>query len=98
MFIIGNFLKAIAVVINYTLTLFMWVVIARAVLSWVNPDPYNPIVRFIYNITEPILHPIRTRIPFLGGFDISPIIVIFGVIFLQNFLVASLVRLSATLL
>lgn len=98
MFVIGNFLKATAVIANYTLTLFMWVIIARAVLSWVNPDPYNPIVRFIYNITEPVLHPIRSRIPFMGGIDLSPLIVIFGVIFLQHFVVDSLMRLSASLL
>jgi len=98
MFIIGNLLKAVAVVLNYGLTLFMWVVIARAILSWVNPDPYNPIVRFIYNVTEPILQPIRARIPFAIGIDISPIVVILGVIFLQTFLVESLMRLSANLL
>lgn len=98
MFIIGNFLKAVAVVLNYGLTLFMWVVIARAILSWVNPDPYNPIVRFIYNVTEPVLQPIRSRIPFAIGIDISPIVVILGVIFLQTFLVESLMRLSANLL
>lgn len=98
MFILGNFLKAAAVVIDYGLTIFMWVVIARAILSWVNPDPYNPIVRFIYNVTEPILYPIRSRIPFGAGIDISPIIVILGVIFLQHFVVDSLMRLSMTLL
>jgi YggT family protein len=77
----------------------MWIVIARAVLSWVNPDPYNPIVRFIHNVTEPVLYRIRTRIPVdFGGIDFSPIIVILGVVFLQNFVVSSLLRLSATFL
>jgi len=46
MFVIGNFLKAVAIVLNYILSFYMWIVVARAVLSWVNPDPYNPIVRF----------------------------------------------------
>jgi len=96
MFIIGNLLKAIAVVLNYTLHFYMWIVIARAVLSWVNPDPYNPIVRFIHNITEPVLYRIRAKLPFdFGGIDFSPIIVILGIIFLQNFVVSSLFRLSA---
>jgi YggT family protein len=75
----------------------MWIVIARAILSWVNPDPYNPIVRFIHNVTEPVLYRIRSKIPInFGGIDFSPIIVILGVIFLQNFVVNSLLRLSTT--
>jgi YggT family protein len=75
----------------------MWIVIARAILSWVNPDPYNPIVRFIHNVTEPVLYRIRAKIPVsFGGIDFSPIIVILGVIFLQNFVVNSLLRLSVT--
>jgi YggT family protein len=96
MFILGNFLRAIAIVLDYALTFFLWIVIARAVLSWVNPDPYNPIVRFIHNVTEPVLYRIRSKIPVnVGGIDFSPIIVILGVVFLQNFVVKSLVRLSA---
>ena len=95
MFIIGNFLKAVAVVLHYVLTFYMWIVVARAVLSWVNPDPYNPIVRFIHNVTEPVLYRIRTRIPVdFGGIDFSPIIVILCVIFLENFIVNSLFELS----
>ena len=96
MFIIGNLLKAVAVVLNYVLHFYMWIVIARAVLSWVNPDPYNPIVRFIHNVTEPVLYRIRTKLPLdFGGIDFSPIIVILGIIFLQNFVVSSLFRMSA---
>ncbi|MDX2496648.1 MAG: YggT family protein [Desulfobacterales bacterium] len=96
MFIVGNFLMAVAVILRYVLTFYMWIVIARAVLSWVNPDPYNPIVRFIHNVTEPVLYRIRKKIPVnFGGIDFSPIIVILGVIFLQNFVVNSLLRLSA---
>ncbi len=99
MFIIGNFLKAVAIVLNYVLTFYMWIVVARAVLSWVNPDPYNPIVRFIHSVTEPILDPIRTRLPVgFGSIDISPIIVILAVVFLQNFVVNSLLRLSMSLM
>jgi len=99
MFVIGNFLKAVAVVLHYVLSFYMWIIIARAVLSWVNPDPYNPIVRFIHNVTEPVLYRIRTRIPVnLGGIDFSPIIVILGIIFLQNFVVSSLFQLSKTLM
>jgi len=97
MFIIGNFIRAVAIILHYVLTFYMWIVIARAILSWVNPDPYNPIVRFIHNVTEPVLYRIRTKIPVsFGGIDFSPIIIILGVIFLQNFVVNSLLRLSTT--
>jgi YggT family protein len=99
MFVIGNFLYALAVVVDYALTIYLWLVIARAVLSWVSPDPYNPIVRFIHNVTEPVLYRIRRLVPLdLGGIDISPIIVIMAVIFLQKFLVGSLVGLSRTMM
>jgi len=98
MFIMGNFFKAIAVVLDYALSIFMWIIIARAVLSWVNPDPYNNIVRFITSVTEPVLYQIRKRIPFdLGGLDVSPIIAILIVIFLQTFVVGSLHRLAYNL-
>lgn len=91
MFVMANFLTAIAVVLDYALTLYMWIVVAGAVLSWVNPDPYNPIVRFINNATEPVFYQIRRRLPVsFGGIDISPIIVILAIIFLQTFVVNSL--------
>ena len=99
MYVIGYFLKALAVILNIIIFGFMWIVIARALLSWVSPDPYNPIVRFIHNVTEPVLYPIRKRLPlFAGGIDFSPIIVILACYFLQMFLVNSLVRLSASFL
>ena len=98
MFIISNLLIAVAKVVDIALTLFMWIVIARAVLSWVSPDPYNPIVRFIHNITEPVLYQIRKRVPLnFGGIDFSPIIVLLAVIFLQRFAVASLIELAQSL-
>lgn len=95
MFIIGNFLAAVAKIIDIALTLYMWIIIGRAVISWVNPDPYNPIVRFLTAITEPLLYPIRRRLPLsLGGMDFSPIIVILVIIFVQSFLVRSLAELA----
>ena len=85
MYIVGYFLMAAAKVMDVVLLFFMWVVIARAVLSWVNPDPYNAIVRFIHNATEPILYPIRSKLPVhYGGIDFSPIIVFLVVIFFAN--------------
>jgi len=98
MLILANFFQAIAVVLNYALTLYMWIVIAGAVLSWVSPDPYNPIVRFINTVTEPVFYQIRKRLPVnFGGLDISPIIVILTIIFLQTFVVNSLHGLSRTI-
>jgi YggT family protein len=96
MFVVSNFLVAIAKILNLGLTLYMWVIIGRAIISWVNPDPYNPIVRFLNAVTEPVLSPIRKRLPFsLGGLDFSPIIVILAIIFLQSFVVESLIQMAA---
>ena len=91
MFLIKNLFFATAVVLDYVLIFFMWIIIARAVLSWVNPDPYNPIVRFIHNVTEPVFYRLRRFLPLsFGGMDFSPIVVILGIIFLRQFLVESL--------
>jgi YggT family protein len=91
MLILSNFFEAIAVVLDYALTLYMWIVVAGAVLSWVSPDPYNPIVRFINTVTEPVFYQIRKRLPVnFGGIDLSPILVILAIIFLQTFVVNSL--------
>jgi len=99
MFVFGYFLMAITKILDLVLLCYMWIVIARAVLSWVNPDPFNPIVRFIHNITEPVLYRIRTFLPAsFGGIDFSPIIVFLVVIFLRTFVVGSLFRLSSSLL
>jgi YggT family protein len=98
MFVISNFLVAVAKVLDIALTIFMWIIIARAILSWVSPDPYNPIVRFIHNITEPVLYQIRRKIPLnFGGMDFSPIIILLAIIFLQQFVVQSLHQFAMTL-
>lgn len=82
--IIGYFLIALARVIEAVLTIYMWIIIARAVLSWVNPDPYNPIVRFIHNVTEPVLYRIRRSLPVsYSGIDFSPIVVFLAIMFLK---------------
>ena len=98
MFVAANLIQAVAVVIDYLLWAYMWIVIARAILSWVNPDPYNPIVRFLYNATEPVLWRIRRALPlFAGGIDFSPLIVFAVILFLQAFLVRSLYDLAQTI-
>ena len=99
MYVVGYFLMALAKVLNMVLVFYMWVVIARAVLSWVSPDPFNPIVRFIHNITEPVLYQIRRTLPVsFGGVDVSPIIVILAIFFMKEFMVNSLIRFSASLI
>ena len=91
MFVAGNLLSALATVVDMALTFYMWVLIIRAFLSWVNPDPYNPIVQFLYKVTEPVLYPVRRAIGGLGlGIDLSPLVVILVIVFLQQFLVATL--------
>ena len=91
MFILGNMLSAIAVILDIVLTIYMWIIIVRALLSWVNPDPYNPIVQFLFSITEPVMARVRQLIPMRSmGIDFSPIILILVIIFLQEFLVNSL--------
>ena len=98
MLVFRNLLVAVATVVDYVLVFFMFITIARAVLSWVSPDPYNPIVRFIHNVTEPVLFQIRKRLPMMyGGIDFSPIVVILIIIFLRIFVVNSLEGLAESL-
>lgn len=97
MFIIGNFLNALARLIDFTLSAYMWVVIGRAIISWVNADPYNPVVRFLHEVTEPVLSRIRRLLPVMGGLDLSPMILIMAIIFLQSFLVPTLKRIAFAL-
>ena len=98
MFAIRNLLIALATVIDIALVALMFITIARAVLSWVSPDPYNPIVRFIHNVTEPVLYQIRKRLPMMyGGIDFSPIVVILIIIFLRIFVVNSLEGLAQSI-
>lgn len=92
---LGNFLEAVARILDIALTIYMWIVIISALISWVNPDPYNPIVRFLRNATEPVYRKIRKFIPtYFGGIDIAPLIVILIIVFLQTFLVNSILDLA----
>ncbi|MGD9822883.1 YggT family protein [Desulfobacter sp.] len=98
MLILSNFFMAVAIVLDYALNIYMWIVIASAVLSWVNPDPYNPIVRFLRKATEPVFYQIRKHLPVtFGGLDLSPIVVFLLIIFMQNFVVKSLVGLARSM-
>ncbi len=93
MFVMSNFLRALAGVVDIVLSIFYWLILIRALISWVNPDPYNTIVQFLYRATEPVLQPIRRLLPRMG-IDISPIIAFLAIIFLKGFIVATLLDLS----
>ena len=98
MFVLENLIFALAKIIDIGLTIYMWIIIGRALISWVNPDPYNPLITFLYRATEPVLAPIRRWIPLRGmGIDISPIIVILVIYFLQMFLVKTMIQLTTSL-
>ncbi len=95
MFVFGDFIVAVAKIFDMLLEIYKWVVIVAALISWVNPDPYNPIVRFLYSVTEPVFRPIRRVIGHrLGPIDISPIVVILAIIFVQSFLIRSLIKIG----
>ncbi len=96
MFVMSNLIAAVAGVLDIVLTIYMWIVIVAALISWVNPDPYNPIVRFLYSVTEPVFGMVRRVLPLPPmGIDISPIIVFLAIVFLQQFLVKTLYQIAA---
>ncbi len=91
MYVLGDLVLALAKLVEYVLSAYVWVIIIPALISWVNPDPWNPIVRFLYHVTEPVLRPIRRRLP-QTRIDFSPVVVILAIYFLQWFLVPVLVK------
>lgn len=96
MFILGYFLSALAHIINIVLILFTLLIVIRAVMSWVRPNPYNRFVRLVYNLSEPVLYQVRRRLPLVyNGFDFSPVVVFLIIVFLREFLVRSLLALAA---
>jgi len=88
--IAANFVEALAFLVNAVLTLLFWLILIRVLMSWVSPDPYNPLVRALYQITDPILAPAQRLIPPIGGLDLSPIVVLLGIQFIKILLVSSL--------
>ena len=96
MFVVSNFIFSIAKLLDIIITLLYWLIIIRALVSWVNPDPFNPIVQFLMRTTDPMLAPIRRVLGMhRWRIDVSPIVAILGLIFLQGFLVRSLMDLAA---
>ena len=96
MVVIRQFTLAVATILHQLLWLYFYIVLIAALLSWVNPDPRNPIVRFLYGVTEPVLAQIRRRLPFVsaGGFDFSPLVLMLAIQFLDMVVVRSLQELA----
>lgn len=91
MYVLSNVVLALAKLLQLVLEAYFWIIIARAILSWVNPDPYNPVVRFLHRVTEPVLRPIRYRLPTLAtGLDLSPVVVLLVIKLVEWSLVDSL--------
>ncbi len=98
MFVFGNFLQAVALILSYVLWAYMWIVIGAVIISWVGADPYNPIVRFLHQATEPVFYRVRRYLPMSGwGLDFSPIIVLLAIYFTRVFLIRSLLDLAQRL-
>lgn len=99
MFILSNFLSSLAQIIDIVLNIFYWLIIMRALISWVNPDPLSPVAQFLYKTTEPILAPIRKILPLSlrFGIDISPVIAFLILLFLKSFLVKTLAGIAMRL-
>lgn len=89
MFVVSNLFVSLARVVDLGLQVYSWLIVARALVSWVSPDPFNPIVQFLQRATEPVLAPIRRFLPPMA-IDISPIIAYLAIIFLRSFLVQTL--------
>ena len=98
MSLLGNLIGALATVVDILLNVYMWMIVARAIISWVSPNPYNPIVNFLMVATEPVLRYARRIIPLIGGtIDLSPILVLVAIVFLRRFLVQTLHQLATNL-
>jgi YggT family protein len=97
LFVVGNFIRGIAGVLNFILTLYIFLIIMRAIVSWINLSPYHPLIELLHKLTEPVLGPLRRKIGLRLPIDISPIIVIIIIIFIQGFVVGSLNDLAVRL-
>ena len=99
MFVVGNLIQAIALILDKVLELHYLVMIAAVIVSWVSADPFNPLVRFLRSVTEPVFSWIRAKLPFtmVGMMDFSPLVAFLGVYFLRSFLVRTLIDLSIRL-
>ena len=94
--VISTFIQALAQILSMVINIYIWVVIIAALISWVRPDPYNPIVQILYKLTEPLYAKIRRVIPtIIGGVDLTPILVILALKFIDLFVVQLLFSLAS---
>lgn len=97
MSVFSNLIAMLGGVLQLALWAYFWIIVARAVMSWINPDPFNPFVQFLYRVTEPVLQPIRRRLPPMGGLDLSPMVVLLAISILDRFLIGRLIDLALSL-
>ena len=94
MFVLSNLVAALAQLLNALFTIYTWVLIIRVLITWVNPDPFNPVVQFLMKATDPVLEPLHRVIPSIGPFDISPVVALLVLQALQHFLIRTLLDIS----
>ena len=99
MIVVANTMSAIALVLGSLLSLYFWIVIIAAVLTWVRPDPYNPIVRILRTLTEPVFYRVRKWLPFTysSGMDFSPVVVLLAIELFNRIVINSLAQYAMTL-
>ena len=99
MIVLANTLSAVALVLGSLLSLSFWIVNIAALLTWVRPDPYNPIVRALRTMTEPVFFRVRKWLPFTysSGMDFSPVVVLLAIELFNRIVVASLAQYAMTL-
>lgn len=97
MFVLANFIVALTQILDLLLRLYFWIIIIRALLSWVQPDPYHPLVRFLHAITEPALAPLRRFLPRGLSVDLSPVVALLIIYFFRSFLIPTLYNLAGRL-
>ena len=91
--IISTFLSALADILHMAIQIYVWIIIISAIVSWVRPDPYNPVVQLLYRLTEPVYARVRKIIPTVfGGIDLAPIIVLLMLQFLDRFFINLLLK------
>jgi YggT family protein len=84
MYAIGYPLFSVATLLDYLLLVYSFIIIAVVILSWTNPDPLNPLVRILRNLTEPVLERMRRYIPLVGGIDLTPLAVLAVIFFVRT--------------
>ena len=96
--ILSTFLFTVATILHTVINVYIWVIIAAALISWVRPDPYNQIVQLLYRLTEPVYERLRRLVPtIVGGVDLAPIIVLLALQFTDLFFVRLLHEFAASL-